>query len=468
MPIDPSIAMGYRGVTPPDQLAQYAQVQQILGAQQANQLNQLKMAQAQQELESANALRTAGKDASGKLLDLSTPEGQAQYGQNLLGTGNVKAYQEFVTGQAAQTKAEREARTATLANAKAKSEQYAAAVSNLTTPDDVVNWYTAQSQDPDMKGSVVAGMKPEDIQKEVLMNSFSKQPDGSFAFDPAKFNDYRQRLGIGLKAHLEELDKAATRAETERAHRANEQTAQVRADAYATHMKDLGLNAQSYPLTSQAVADLRIPFSRINSRNIKLVEAALQANPNADLERVVAEDAQRMASARTIGVTAAGQEMAGAETQKMFPIARQYIDRVNSGQFKDLNALSNWAAEHTGDTAIVQLNTALNSIINAYARAINPRGAATVRDKNHAEKLVNDALSKGQLNATLNVMEQEIAAARAGTAEASARLTSGTPAAAPAGGDLKALATSAFGSYDTTKFDYRINPSTGKVQRKAK
>ena len=55
--VDPNIAMGYRGVEMPNQLAQYGQVQQILAAQDAQQMNALKMQEARATMEERNALR---------------------------------------------------------------------------------------------------------------------------------------------------------------------------------------------------------------------------------------------------------------------------------------------------------------------------------------------------------------------------------------------------------------------------
>jgi len=57
MPLDTSIAMGYKPVQMPNQLANYAQMQQILGGQQAQQLNALKMQEAQAAMQERNALR---------------------------------------------------------------------------------------------------------------------------------------------------------------------------------------------------------------------------------------------------------------------------------------------------------------------------------------------------------------------------------------------------------------------------
>jgi len=72
------------------------------------------------------------------------------------------------------------------------------------------------------------------------------------------------------------------------------------------------------------------------------------------------------------------------------------------------------AAERgTGDENVVRLSGAINSMINVYARAINPTGVPTVSDKEHAREILQAAWSKGQINAAIDQMQKEMAAARA-------------------------------------------------------
>ena len=77
--------------------------------------------------------------------------------------------------------------------------------------------------------------------------------------------------------------------------------------------------------------------------------------------------------------------------------------------------------------------TSLNAIVNTYARAINPKGTATVSDKNHAREILNVAMSKGQLNEAFNVMNQEMGAALASGPETKAGMrAANAPVGAPA------------------------------------
>ena len=67
--VDPNIAMSYRGIELPNQLAQYGQVQQIQAAQNQNRMADLQMQEAQAMMQERNALRQ---------LDPNSPEYERQ------------------------------------------------------------------------------------------------------------------------------------------------------------------------------------------------------------------------------------------------------------------------------------------------------------------------------------------------------------------------------------------------------
>ena len=219
-------------------------------------------------------------------------------------------------------------------------------------------------------------------------------------------------------------------------------------DSKATNARlaNAGITAQSHPFLSQAILDGRVPLTRVNSRTAALFESVLQNDPQADLNAINIDQIGAGAGARTAGTTQANISIASDEARRMIGVARTIIPKVNPSEYPSLNAVQNAISKGTGGVEIVQLNTALNSLINSYARAINPRGTPTVSDKAHAREIVNSAMSKGQLEGTLAVMEQEMDAALAAADAGRSRGTpkDGTPAtpATPAtgGGDLVAAA----------------------------
>ena len=148
-----------------------------------------------------------------------------------------------------------------------------------------------------------------------------------------------------------------------------------------------------------------------------------------------AELAGATAGQRTIGTQIANVQVAANETNKMIGVAKPYVDKVMPTDYPALNAAGNFVAKNTGDPNIVGLATSLNAIVNTYARAINPKGVATVSDKNHAREILNAAMSKGQLNEAFNVMQQEMGAALASGPETKAAMRPSTTAA-PAGGKV--------------------------------
>ncbi|PRG01722.1 hypothetical protein C6Q17_34840 [Burkholderia contaminans] len=127
------------------------------------------------------------------------------------------------------------------------------------------------------------------------------------------------------------------------------------------------------------------------------------------------------AAARTGATKAANVGMAVAEAQKTFPLVRQASAALPRTEFPGVNKALQAAQTGSGDPRVVALGTALNTSINAYARAISPSGTPTVADKEHARELLSTASTDAQLNAVLAVMEKEMSAARQAPAEVQAQ-----------------------------------------------
>jgi hypothetical protein len=117
-------------------------------------------------------------------------------------------------------------------------------------------------------------------------------------------------------------------------------------------------------------------------------------------------------AARTGATKAANVGMAVAEAQQTFPLVRQASAALPRTQFPGVNAALQAAQTGSGDPRVVALGTALNTSVNAYARAISPSGTPTVADKEHARELLTAASTPEQLDAVLGVMEKEMKAAR--------------------------------------------------------
>jgi hypothetical protein len=127
------------------------------------------------------------------------------------------------------------------------------------------------------------------------------------------------------------------------------------------------------------------------------------------------------AAARTGATRAANIGMAVAEAQQTFPLVRQASAALPRTEFVPVNRALQAAQTNTGDPRVVALGTALNTSINAYARAISPTGVPTVADKEHARELMSTASTPDQLEAVLGVMGKEMAAAQKAPSEVMTR-----------------------------------------------
>lgn len=145
----------------------------------------------------------------------------------------------------------------------------------------------------------------------------------------------------------------------------------------------------------------------------KLAERAkAKGMTGADLAAKVAEFQGAKAGQRTLGTRTANVEMAVQEAQNVIPIAEAASDKVNRTQYPTLNSILLAAEKGTGGEEVVRLAAATNSLINIYARAISPSGTPTVSDKDHAREILSTAYSKGQYRAAVDIMKQELEAAR--------------------------------------------------------
>lgn len=147
--------------------------------------------------------------------------------------------------------------------------------------------------------------------------------------------------------------------------------------------------------------------------NAEIAKIAKERNlKGADLAAFNAEFAGSKAGERTLGTRAANIEMAVTEAQNVAPLALAASKAVDRTKYPKLNDVLLAAEKGTGDENVVKLSVATNSLINVYSRAIAPTGVATVSDKEHAREILSAAWSQGQYAAAVDMMMQEMAAAR--------------------------------------------------------
>src|SRR6185437_2871955 len=112
-------------------------------------------------------------------------------------------------------------------------------------------------------------------------------------------------------------------------------------------------------------------------------------------------------------------------------------DAVPRGNFVPVNKAIQAYQEGTSDPAFRAFGSANTTIINTYARAINPNGVGTVADKEHARQMLSTADGPAAYKAVLDQLDKEIEMAHKSPAQARAgfkqereqQLNGATPAA---------------------------------------
>lgn len=129
-----------------------------------------------------------------------------------------------------------------------------------------------------------------------------------------------------------------------------------------------------------------------------------------------------MAQERTMGTRAGQISIAANEAYKMGDIVSKNMEAVGPTSFVPYNKAVNIANSKTGDPKIKAYVASINAFINSYSRAINPTGAATISDKDHARELLDAADSPEQVKAVINTLKQEMQAAISAPEESRAKL----------------------------------------------
>lgn len=188
------------------------------------------------------------------------------------------------------------------------------------------------------------------------------------------------------------------------------------------------------------------PQNIIMVRHAIADQARAQGFKPADVAARLAEYTGFVSEQRALGTQQANVEMASSEAQQMIANARGASDdtAVSRAHALGWNKIEQWTEKQVQDQKLASLKAATTAVVNTWARAINPKGVATVSDKEHGYDLLNAAQDKATYDAVLDRFQQETEASLAAPASAKGRLhdafMSGlapTAAAAPGPGSLQ-------------------------------
>lgn len=176
----------------------------------------------------------------------------------------------------------------------------------------------------------------------------------------------------------------------------------------------LRMTAEQY-LTGdrQAVAGYaRNATARIALQNEIVKVAKEKGWKGSDIAAQMADFQGIMSGSRTVGTRAAQIELASSEAEKMIDIVLEKSKGFDRTSFVPLNKALRAFETQTGQPEVKAFGAAINSLVNVYARAISPSGVPTVSDKEHAREMLAQADSPEQVAAVMDVMRQEMKAAR--------------------------------------------------------
>lgn len=136
--------------------------------------------------------------------------------------------------------------------------------------------------------------------------------------------------------------------------------------------------------------------------------AAARGMSGADIAAATANFEGEKAGQRTAHTQQARINISATEAYKAADLAQQASHRVPRTGFMPANQAVIAFQTQTGDPNVVQFGAAINALVNTYARAINPSGVSTVRDKEHAMELLSMAHTPEQFDAIVQQIQREL------------------------------------------------------------
>lgn len=298
---------------------------------------------------------------------------------------------------------------------------------------------------------------------ENLKNGYNPQ-----AIDQLVQKSTQAKQAIATKLSERKQDTAEGRAdEAERHNRAMESQGQQRVDLNKEKIKrdsSGGLTTESAQfLAEQAEAGDTTALvglksaDKVKVRNVMADNAAIRGGTGADQAAKNAEFAGVKAGQRTLGQRQANIDMAVQEAQNILPILRDASKAVPRGKWTSWNKMFQIADGQVSDPELLQFAQAAKSFANIYTRATVP-GASSVFDREEAVKHLPIFTSDESFEKVLDIMEKEMAAAKASPhsvrqdlsdsvtgSDRHALPTSSTPASGAAGGTPPPAAASGAG-----------------------
>lgn len=208
-----------------------------------------------------------------------------------------------------------------------------------------------------------------------------------------------------------EADLAPSRAARISVDKEKADAAMLRAQKYKTGSGQTIPPAGDVDRMANAVADGRLDPRMLSIKGgyrEKVIERALEINPEYDSKNYAADNAFQTSEMRAAGNAGASTAIAARAAQGGADILEQAAAQVPRGDWRRINSALAAARGEAGIPEQGAFDAALNTFVNEYARAVNPKGTATVSDKVHARDLLSTADSPETFAAKMRVLRAEM------------------------------------------------------------
>lgn len=182
---------------------------------------------------------------------------------------------------------------------------------------------------------------------------------------------------------------------------------------------------------NQSFVQMFLGFSRNRVDTLNQVLARVKEKypdtTGAQLAAFAAQYGGVKAAATTAGHIGGTVAVGAQELDRMVPLVEAASKKIDRTRFPTVNSIELAVKKGTGDTDVIQLNSYIQTIRNAYALVMSRGGRVTDQQRKYAEDIIKGNLSVDQLTAALNAIKNEAAVAGQSAAAASKEVTGQIP-----------------------------------------
>lgn len=413
MPVDSSIAMGYRGVDIQNPLNAFAQMQQIQAAQQNNALGQMKMDEMRRGIDEQNRLRST---LSGFAPDMKIEDQVNQLARG----GFLDQARKLAESHAKASKDAREGEKASEELAMKRIEKWGSVLPRVNSPETYAAWREGMVKDlPGLDPVTEREYSPENVRrlaaqaKDILTKHYVNRDAGAtkdtIAIDPvtgAAVPVPGSEIAVTSTPHQKALEGIARQ-------RLAQSASQPAAESDADTIDFL---AEGYRQTGQ-LPPLGMGASAGKMRNQILSRAAQLAMGGGKTASEAAGDV-RTAKADTASAASTVKDFSSGVSARRVTANNTAINHLatmeklasdlNNSDIRVVNAAGNAFAKATGAPAPTSFDAARQLVASEVIKAVVNNGGG-VTERQEAEEQFARANSPEQLKAVIGTYKELLA-----------------------------------------------------------